>query len=168
MRTVVRLVLGAGLAVLCAGSGVAQERTVDQMLREINRVLRDAAFYDHDGKHTVSQVALRRGGTLVISVAKTDQVGEITNIYETDVNTINTARIQARERGSHTVLMIGCMGDVSSKLRNVQRAGGVTEWDLPARGSMALEFESGTELAASVTELLKELIATAREDPRYT
>ncbi len=169
MRTVVRpLVLGAGLAVFCVGSGFAQERTVDDMLREINQVLQDAVFYDHDGKRTVSQVSLRRGGTLEIRVVKTDQVGEVSNIYETDISTINVERIEARERGSHTVLMIGCQGDVSYKLRNEQAAGGVTEWELPARGSMALEFKSGAELARAVTESLRQLITTAREDPRYT
>lgn len=168
-RAVVRpLVLGAGLAVWCAGSGLAQERTVDDMLREINQVLQDASYYDHDGKLTVSRVALRRGGTLAIHVVKTDQSGEMANIYETDINTVNLQRIQAHQRGSHTVLMIGCQGDVAYKLRNVQRAGGVTEWDLPARGSMSLEFRSGDTLASEIMELLKRLITSARKDPRYT
>lgn len=168
MRTVARtLVLGAGLAVWCAGSGVAQERSVDDMLRELNQVLQDNAYNDHDGKHTVSRVALRRGGTLVISVVKTDQVGEVSNIYATDIHTINLDRIQEHRRGTHTALMIGCQGDVAYTLRNVQRAGGVTEWDLPARGSVPLEFKPGDALARDILQSVTRLIVEARKDPRY-
>lgn len=168
MRTALRaLVLGAGLAVWWTGSGLAQERTVDELLRGINQVLQDASYYDHGGKHTVSQLSLQRGGTLVIHVIKTDHNSEVTNIYETDIHRINLEHIQAHHRGNHTVLMIGCQGDVATRLKNVQRSGSVTEWDLPARGSMALEFRSGDTLAKEVTESLKQLVTLAREDPRY-
>ena len=169
MRTVVRaLVLGAGLAVWWTGSGFAQERTVDELLRGINQVLQDNSYYDHGGKHTVSRLSLERGGTVVIHVTKTDQNSEVTNIYETDINTITLEHIQAHHRGDHTVLMIGCQGDVATKLKNVQRSGNVTEWELPVRGSMVLEFRSGNTLAKDITESLKQLITLAREDPRYT
>lgn len=169
MRTVVRaLVLGAGLAVWWTGSGLAQERSVDELLRGINRVLQDNSYYDQGGKHTVSRLSLERGGTLVIHVTKTDQNSEVTNIYETNIGTISLEHIQAHRRGGHTVLIIGCQGDVATKLRNVQRSGTVTEWELPARGSMALEFRSGDTLAKDITESLKQLITLAREDPRYT
>jgi hypothetical protein len=63
--------------------------------------------------------------------------------------------------------MIGCQGDVATKLKNVQPSGNITEWDLPARGSMALEFRSGDTLARDITESIKQLITLAREDPRY-
>jgi hypothetical protein len=168
MRTVVRaLVLGAGLAVWWTGSGLAQERTVDEVLRGINQMLQENSYYDHGGKHAVSQLSLRRGGTLVIRVTKTDENSEVTNIYETNIRTINLEHIQAHHRGDHTVLMIGCQGDVATKLKSVQRSGNITEWDLPARGSLALEFRSGDTLARDITESIKQLITLAREDPRY-
>lgn len=168
MRTGARtLVLGAVLVVWWVGSGFAQEPTVDDLLRELNQVLHDNAYVDHDGKHTESRVALRRGGTLVIQVVKSDDVGEVSNIYATDIHTINLNHIQEHHRGTHTVLMIGCQGDVAYTLRNVQRAGGVTEWNLPARGSVPLEFQTDGALARDVRQSVVRLITEARKDPRY-
>jgi hypothetical protein len=45
-------VLGAGLAVWWTGSGLAQERTVDEVLRGINQMLQENSYYDHGGKST--------------------------------------------------------------------------------------------------------------------
>ncbi len=159
--------LGAVLAVSWAGSGLAQERTVDETLRELNQVLRDNAYIDQDGKHTVSQVSLRRGGTLVIAVAKTDAKREVSNIYQTDVDNIELEDVQSHQRGGHTVLMIGSRGKVQTKLKCVE-GGSVTEWDLPERSDMPLEFKSESAAATQITDWLTQLVRLAREDPRYT
>jgi hypothetical protein len=44
----------------------------------------------------------------------------------------------------------------------------VTQWDLPPRSDMQLEFRSNGGVAGDLTEALGTLITLARQDARYS
>ena len=162
MRRAVGLtVLCAALAAWTAGSAVAQERTLQETLDHINQTLAANAYDDHDGKRTVSEVALARG-RLTIEVKKDQPGSTVSNVYEASVGDIDATSIATRSRGDHIAILIKVRGEVVARLKCVT-GGNVSQWDLPARSDMAVELRSNGGAAAEVADGLRQLLVMAQQ-----
>jgi hypothetical protein len=143
----------------------AQERTAEEVLRSLNRTLQENAYNDHDGKRTVTEVALSRGW-LVIEVRKGQGGNTVSNVFQTALDDVDLTSIEARGEGDHMAVVVRSRGAVVARLKCVT-GGNVTEWDLPARTDLPVELASNPQAAAQIAAGLRELIALARQDPRY-
>jgi hypothetical protein len=154
-------VLCAALAVWTAGSAVAQDRTLQETLDHINETLAANAYDDHDGKSTVSEVAMRRG-RLVVEVKKVQPGSTVSNVYEAAVGDIDVTSIATRSRGDHIAIMMQVRGEVVARLKCVT-GGNVSQWDLPARTDITVELRTNQGAATEVAAALSQLIVMAQQ-----
>jgi len=168
MRTMVGVMaVGASLLALPLQGALAQQRSLDETLSFINETLEANPYNDHDGKLTVSRVELKRGGRLSFEVAKKETASTVSNVFEVAIADIDATSIASRSSGDHMVIVIRASGPVSAQLRCVT-GGNVTQWDLPARSDMQVEFRSNGGVAGELTDALQTLVALARQDARYS
>ncbi len=161
------IALGAMLLALPQLGAEAQQRSLDETLSFINETLEANPYNDHDGKLTVSRVELKRGGRLAFEVAKKEPASTVSNVFEVALADIDATSIAARSSGNHMVIVIRASGPVSAQLKCVT-GGNVTQWDLPARSDMQVEFRANGAVADDLREALQALIALARQDARYS
>lgn len=157
-----RLVVGVLLVAFGAHTAGAQQSTVRETLSYINNLLRQHSYRDHDDQLTVSQVTLRRSGTLVVEVAKTKEDTKTSTIYEVDIDGVDLDGISSRQRGNHTVLVIESTVAVVTRLKSVSGGTLSHEWDLPSRDDLSLEFRPDPTVEQDLKAALVRLITLAR------
>ena len=165
-RMVGAMAVGVSLLALPLQGAPAQQRSLDETLSFINETLEANPYNDHDGKLTVSRVELKRGGRLSFEVAKKEASSTVSNVFEAEIADIDVTSIVSRSGGDHMVIVIHALGPVSAQLKCVT-GGSVTQWDLPARSDMQLEFRTDGLVAGELTEALRTLVTLARQDARY-
>lgn len=168
MRSIVgAMALGVSLLALPLQGAMAQQRSLEETLGFINETLEANPYNDHDGKLTVSRVELKRGGRLSFEVAKKEPASTVSNVFEASIADIDVTSIVSRSSGNHMVIVVHARGPVSAQLKCVA-GGNVTQWDLPPRSDMQLEFRSNGGVAGELTEALRTLVTLARQDARYS
>ncbi|MDH3290034.1 MAG: hypothetical protein OEO20_06195 [Gemmatimonadota bacterium] len=155
------------LAGAVAGVAHAQDRSLDETLEHVNRLLKDNSYVDHDGQPTVSRVKLAKGGMLIVETTKTKSGNLFTNAYEVALEDLDVLRVQSRSRDAYVSISLGAKGPVTGKLK-CKMAGGIEhEWNLPATTEIAVELRANSGVERDLTSALSQLIAKARQDERY-
>jgi hypothetical protein len=157
-RIAVALMLGS----IVSGSAAAQEQSVQQMLADVNTMLRENSYVDDMGQVTFSHVALGDSGTLVVEVTKAKGTNQTTNVYEVHVADLSAGRFQSRNRGDYTSLSLGAKGPIVGRLRCVTGVSDNT-WNLPAPTEVAVEFKSNPDVGRSISQALARLITAAQQ-----
>ncbi len=155
--------LGLCLAGAVAGVAHAQDRSLDETLEHVNRLLKDNSYVDHDGQPTFSQVKLAKSGMLIVETTKTKSGNQFTNVYQVALKDLDALRIQSRVRESHVSISLGAKGPVTGKLVCKMASGLSHEWDLPATTEIAVELRVNSGVERDLTHTLSQLVVKARQ-----
>lgn len=157
---------GLCLGIPLAAGASAQGRSVDEMLTYVNNTLEQHGYVDHDGRPTVSQVRLAKG-TLIVEITKTKSGDKFTNVYEVGLDNLDLSRVRSSDRGGFAAISLGAKGNVAVRLVCTMANGIVHDWDLPDTRDLSVELARDAPELPALARALSELIARARDDPRY-
>ena len=140
----------------------AQEQSVNELLANVNTLLRDHPYSDDNGQATVTQVKLPGEGKLMVEITKAQGAMKITNVYEVLLADISASRLNARGHGEYTSISLGARGPITGRLRCVTGAT-VNEWPLPEPKEIAVEFKDDGQAEHEISAALAELITAAQQ-----